>query len=219
MLSEFDASRSTGIVACALQPKDAIVAVMRTSGAGDLLLVTRQGMSIRFRQSDASIQGRNARGVRGIGLEAGDVVIGVVLLPPHGEDGGTSVAVVTDQGKAKRTSASDLTRQLRAGKGSRIVVAAKRAPAVIALALAGTESTRWWVWDQAGNRAQLEHRAIQSTVRDGRVFGALEMPQSPTHALTDFAPPPEIAPLGAPNAGSQAAPSPPDGPDTDLFDP
>jgi DNA gyrase subunit A len=113
-VSEFENVHSGGIRAISLENDDSLVDVEVTSGDGDLLLGTRNGMTIRFAESDARPMGRSARGVNGIDLGGDDRVAGLVAT---GRDGGGDLLTVTKNGYGKRTPLSEYRRQSRYGKG------------------------------------------------------------------------------------------------------
>lgn len=112
-LGEYATNRNMAIVACKLAEGDEIVAVFRSDTPEDLLLVTEQGMCIRFAESDVSLQGRVAGGVRGIQLKEGDALASAI--PVAGDEG--EVLVITDYGYAKRSLLLDYPLQGRGGKG------------------------------------------------------------------------------------------------------
>ncbi|HBK59867.1 MAG TPA: DNA gyrase subunit A, partial [Firmicutes bacterium] len=72
-LTAFAAIRRSGIIGISLAPDDELIAVKMVSGDDEILLVTRNGMSIRFRQDDVRAMGRTAAGVRGIALDMSDI--------------------------------------------------------------------------------------------------------------------------------------------------
>ncbi|MFC4302913.1 DNA gyrase subunit A [Cohnella boryungensis] len=112
-LADYATSRNMAIAACKVSDGDEIVKVLRSDAAEDLLLVTEQGMSIRFNREEASVQGRVAGGVRGIVLKDGDEVTDALTVA---EDEG-EILVLTDYGYAKRTLLLDYPQQGRGGKG------------------------------------------------------------------------------------------------------
>ncbi|MCD9021084.1 DNA gyrase subunit A [Cohnella silvisoli] len=112
-LFEYTTSRSTAIAACKVADGDEIIKVLRSDHPDDLLLVTEQGMSIRFNQGEVSPQGRVAGGVRGITLKEGDQLADAV--PVAGDEG--EVLVLSDYGYAKRSLLLDYPQQGRGGKG------------------------------------------------------------------------------------------------------
>ncbi len=112
-LSEFSNPRRGGIIALTIEEKDDLVDAKLTDGKRDIILGTKDGMSIRFHESDVREMGRSARGVTGITLAKKDFVIGVVILR---RDHGT-VLVVSDKGFGKRSEVSDYRVTRRGGKG------------------------------------------------------------------------------------------------------
>ncbi|XID94384.1 DNA gyrase subunit A [Paenibacillaceae bacterium WGS1546] len=112
-LADYATTRSMAIAACKVADGDEIARVLRSDRQEDLLLVTEQGMSIRFNREEVSAQGRVAGGVRGIALKEGDQLVDALAIP---EDEG-EVLVLSDYGYAKRTLVLDYPQQGRGGKG------------------------------------------------------------------------------------------------------
>jgi DNA gyrase subunit A len=113
-ISEFENVHSGGIRAISLEDDDSLIDVEVTPGDGDLLLGTRNGMTIRFAESDARPMGRSARGVNGIKLQGDDRVAGLVAASPDAE---RDLLTVTKNGYGKRTPLSEYRQQSRYGKG------------------------------------------------------------------------------------------------------
>jgi DNA gyrase subunit A len=105
-------SRNQTLVAIKLIGDDELVSVRTTSGANDLLIFTRDGMGIRFKEADLRAMGRGTQGVRGIRLRDGDRVVAAVSNV-EGED----VLLLTSSGYGKRTAISEFRRQTRGGLG------------------------------------------------------------------------------------------------------
>jgi len=113
-LKEYATNRTTAIAAVKLNKDDEVVAVwLDTPQSTDVLVVTKQGQSIRFSGQEVNTMGRVAAGVRAIALKEGDEV--VAALPVAGDEG--EVLVVTDLGYGKRTLLADYNVQGRGGKG------------------------------------------------------------------------------------------------------
>ncbi|MCU4717155.1 DNA gyrase subunit A [Halapricum hydrolyticum] len=112
--SEFENILSTGIRAAKLEDGDELVDVEVTDGTQDLVVATEGGMTIRFDENEVRKMGRSARGVRGIDLQDGDAVAGLVATD---DDDGRSLLTVTKRGYGKRTPLSEYRRQSRYGKG------------------------------------------------------------------------------------------------------
>ncbi|MCR4440561.1 MAG: DNA gyrase subunit A [Peptococcaceae bacterium] len=111
-LVEYDSARKDGIIALSLDEGDELVGVKLTSGEDDIILATRGGLVIRFSESDVRGMGRTARGVKGISLLAGDLVVGMDTFRS-----GASLLTVTEKGFSKRTRLTEFRTQNRGGKG------------------------------------------------------------------------------------------------------
>jgi topoisomerase-4 subunit A len=112
-LVDYATSRSMAIAACKVADGDEIITVFRSDSPDDLLLVSEQGMSIRFNREEVSAQGRVAGGVRGIILKDGDQLADAI--PVVGDEG--EILVLSDYGYAKRSLLLDYPQQGRGGKG------------------------------------------------------------------------------------------------------
>lgn len=111
-LIDFINIRKVGLIALGLREEDELIGVKLTDGNQELIMATKQGLSIRFPESDVRSMGRTATGVKGIHLGADDVVIGMDVV--NEED---TVLIVTSKGFGKRTPAQDYRIQTRGGKG------------------------------------------------------------------------------------------------------
>jgi DNA gyrase subunit A len=111
-LADYANSRRGGLAAITLKDDDELIAVKRSDGKDDILLVTQKGMSIRFHEEDVRSMGRTARGVIGIRLQKGDRVVGMDLVTL-----GDSMLLVTERGFGKRTALQEFRPQSRGGKG------------------------------------------------------------------------------------------------------
>lgn len=110
-LTEYDSSRKDGIIALTLDDDDELIGVKLTNGQDEILMVTRDGMAIRFSENDVRPMGRTARGVRGITLSEGDQVVGMDIVKKG------TLLVVTEKGFSKRTEFEEFRNQNRGGKG------------------------------------------------------------------------------------------------------
>ncbi len=112
-LTAFSNPRAGGIIAMDVEEGDAVMGVQISDGTHEILMGTRDGMSIRFPESDVRSMGRTAGGVRGISLRDGDEVVGMDVLTP----GGGTILSVTEQGYGKRTEVDEYRVQSRGGVG------------------------------------------------------------------------------------------------------
>ena len=104
--------RTRGINAINVDEGDRLIDARLTDGHNDLILATRKGMAIRFKEGDVREMGRAARGVRGVRLRPGDEVVGAVVMQE-----GASLLTVTSRGGGKRTRVEDYRVQRRGGTG------------------------------------------------------------------------------------------------------
>ncbi|HWV58656.1 MAG TPA: DNA gyrase C-terminal beta-propeller domain-containing protein, partial [Longimicrobiales bacterium] len=115
-LAAYSHVRVTGVNAINILPGDELIDVQITSGDDHVILATREGLAIRFHESDVREMGRIATGVRGISLAENDYVVGMVVvhadLAPE-----MTLLVVTDNGQGKRSLIEDYRIQRRGGKG------------------------------------------------------------------------------------------------------
>ena len=111
-LNDFANYRKAGIIAINLEEGNSLVNAELTSGADEIVLVTHDGMSIRFPEEDLRTQGRNTIGVRGIRPRAGDYVVALAIVDPQ-----KTLLVASENGLGKRTSFDEYRTQGRGGTG------------------------------------------------------------------------------------------------------
>src|SRR4030095_4524164 len=111
-LADFANVRKGGIIAISIDSGDHLIDAKLTSGQDEVVLITKEGMSIRFAEDDVRAMGRPATGVRGISLEKEDAVVALAIVDPR-----ATLLVAGDQGIGKRTSFEEYRVQSRGGKG------------------------------------------------------------------------------------------------------
>jgi DNA gyrase subunit A len=111
-LSEFANVRKGGIVAIGIDPGDTLIDVKLTTGQNEVVLITHEGMSIRFSEDDVRSMGRPAGGVRGITLERTDAVVAQAVVEAN-----ATLLVAGENGIGKRTNFEEYRVQSRGGKG------------------------------------------------------------------------------------------------------
>ena len=116
-LSDYDTNRTAGLIAINLREGDEVVSAFTVSDKDDILLVSRNGMSLRFHADDASLRpmGRSTSGVTGMKFRDGDELISANVVTE-----GSFVFVVTEGGYAKRTSVDEYRVQGRNGFGIKV---------------------------------------------------------------------------------------------------
>ncbi len=112
-LEAFSRPKSKGIIAAIVKENDEIIAAAITDGNADIFLGTRNGLSIRFHETDVRPMGRTAAGVRGIRLAEDDQVVAMEVIT----DVNATLFTVTEKGYGKRTPVGEYRIQARAGKG------------------------------------------------------------------------------------------------------
>lgn len=116
-LEEFDNVRKSGIIAIKLSKGDLLKKVIKTSGQDDIMLITKNGGSIRFAERDIRSMGRTASGVKGISLKKGDEVVGLEVISKKLDSGKKYLMVVMENGYGKRTAIAQYRLQKRGGSG------------------------------------------------------------------------------------------------------
>ena len=120
-LASLNTARKAGIRALTLSEGDELIAVMKTDGKQDIMLASADGMAICFNENDVRVMGRDAAGVRGMALDAGDSIVGAGIAAK-----GKQLLSVTEYGYGKRTDIEEYLRlgddgvrrpQQRGGKG------------------------------------------------------------------------------------------------------
>ena len=111
-IADYANIRKTGLIAMTLRDDDQLIEAKLIDAGEDVMIGTRDGMAIRFNESDVRVTGRSSMGVRGISLDADDEVIGMQKLSQ-----GDYVLVVSEKGMGKLTHADEFKAQKRGGKG------------------------------------------------------------------------------------------------------
>ena len=111
-LSEFKNTRKNGIIALSIDEGDELMFVRMTTGEDNLLLATKKGIAIHFRESDVRTMGRTARGVKAITVREGDSVVDMAIC-----DQDTKVLTISETGYGRISNISDYRLQSRGGKG------------------------------------------------------------------------------------------------------
>lgn len=112
-LSEFDNIRKTGIISIGLNDGDELVRATLTDGSNDIILITAEGKSIRFKEKDVRPMGRSASGVRGIKLKGDDYVVSMETIMKTTE----KLIFITENGYGKTSLTKDYSPQSRGGSG------------------------------------------------------------------------------------------------------
>jgi len=139
-LGDFENVRRSGLIAISLRKGDFLKSVRKTTGNDDIILVTKKGQSICFKEKDIRHMGRTASGIRGIRLKKGDEVISMDVTSQKCQPGKCYLLVVSENGYGKRTDLREYKLQGRGGSGIKTVqVTPKTGNLASAMILTGEE--------------------------------------------------------------------------------
>ncbi len=116
-LMQYKTKRSGGLFAVTLDEGDELLYVLKTGGNDEIICASDRGLSIRFKESDIRLVGRQARGVMAMNLGKGDRLVGAAVITEGDRAEGRHILTVTSLGFAKRSNIDEFTLQNRAGKG------------------------------------------------------------------------------------------------------
>jgi DNA gyrase subunit A len=144
-IEEFENVRKSGLIAMTLKKGDLLRGVQKTTGDDEIILVTKKGQSIRFKEKDIRPMGRTAAGIRGIRLRKGDEVVGMERIKPKTKNQKPKIKknyllVITKNGFGKRTDLKEYRLQGRGGSGIKTAKVTSKTGDITALkVLSGTE--------------------------------------------------------------------------------
>ncbi|MBM2837913.1 MAG: gyrA, partial [Deltaproteobacteria bacterium] len=127
-LMAYSNPRTGGIIALNLDEGDSLVAVDITDGSKDIILSTKNGKAIRFKEEEVREIGRVGRGVKGIELEDDDVIVSMQVIAE-----GTTILTATENGYGKRTDLTEYPLRHRGGKGVITIKTSKRNGSVVSV--------------------------------------------------------------------------------------
>ncbi len=164
-LSQYENVRSNGIIAILLEDNDALIGVRITDGNQEVVLSTRQGQAIRFKEEEVRSMGRSAYGVNGMDLDkgdkngkGGDEVVSMAIVRE-----GETLLTVSELGFGKRTPASEYRLTHRGGKGVITMQVTDRTGAVVNVRQVGIDDQVMLITDGG--------KVIRVKVKDVRIIG------------------------------------------------
>ncbi len=159
-LAEFGNVRKGGIIAISIETGDALIDVKLTSGADQVVMITREGQSIRFSEEDVRSMGRPAAGVRGISLESSDAVVALAVVVAN-----ATLLVAGENGVGKRTNFDEYRLQSRGGKGIITMKTTDKTGNVVG-ALTVNESDEIMLITVGGQMVRIEVKGIREAGRN-----------------------------------------------------
>lgn len=161
-LNDFRNYRKDGIIAIIIEEENELIGVRLTSGSDEIILVTHEGLSLRFHEDDTRSQGRSSMGVMGIRPVPGDFVVGLARVTPQ-----CTLLVASENGLGKRTPFEDYRRQTRGGKGIiTMKVTEKTGPVVGAVTV--TEEDELMLMTSSGQSIRIRVSEIRETGRNAQ---------------------------------------------------
>ncbi len=142
-IEDFLNVRRSGLIAINLKEGDDLLWVKPSAGKDEISLVTRNGQSIRFKETDIRAMGRTAGGVHGIKLKKNDAVVGMDLIHPDDAKKGTlALFTVAENGLGKRTTIEEYKIQKRGGSGIRTMKVTAKTGGVVGAYIASSDDSR-----------------------------------------------------------------------------
>ena len=129
-LEQYSRPRANGINAITIREDDRVISVALTDGDSDIVLANRKGRAVRFNENTVRTMGRTATGVRGMALDEGDEVVGMVVL---NKETPKSILVLSEQGYGKRSESEEYPTVNRGCKGVKTINVTEKTGALIAI--------------------------------------------------------------------------------------
>jgi DNA gyrase subunit A len=162
-VTEYENFREKGIIGVKIEDGDQLLSAALTNGSRDIIIATKQGMSIRFDEKQVRPMGRATVGVKGIDLSEGDQVVGLGVS----SDGEPRVLAVCEKGYGKRTPLSEFRPQNRGGKGIILIDASDRNGPVVGIAMVNDDHEVMLVTDR-GQTLRTKVSEIRETGRNAQ---------------------------------------------------
>ena len=161
-VNDFRNYRKDGLIAINLEENNELIGVRLTSGTDEIVLVTHEGMSLRFHEEDTRPLGRGTAGVMGIRPVEGDFVIGLALVTQA-----STLLVASENGIGKRTTFEDYRKQSRGGKGIiTMKVTDKTGPVVGAVTVTGEDELM--LMTSSGQSIRIRAAEVRETGRNAQ---------------------------------------------------
>jgi DNA gyrase subunit A len=179
-LADYANVRKGGIIAIQIEEGDELIDALLTNGMDEVILITSQGISIRFPEGDVRDMGRNAVGVWGIRLEQGDAVVGIAKVIPDAQ-----LLVAGSNGIGKRTGFDEYRVQSRGGKGIITMKTGERTGDLVG-ALTVHDSDELMLITTAGQMVRIRVNEVREAGRNTMGVKLIDLREGET--LQDIAP-------------------------------
>jgi DNA gyrase subunit A len=159
-LSDYSNVRKGGIIAIQIEKDDRLIDAKLTNGDNEIVLITKEGMSLRFHEEQLRDQGRNTVGVWGIRPRKGDLIVAIAIVNSN-----AMLLVAGENGIGKRTPFDDYRRQSRGGKGIITMKTGEKTGSVVG-ALTVTESDELMLITTKGQMVRTRVKEIRAVGRN-----------------------------------------------------
>lgn len=159
-LTEFDRIRVVGKIAISLNEGDELISVQMTVGHDEVLVASREGKCIRFREEDVRPMGRDTMGVKSLDLNEGDYIVDMIVLKPN-----NTILTISANGYGKRTEIEEYRLQIRGGKGIKAGVFNEKTGKLVNLKLVNSDNDIMVIADN-GTIIRMEANDISKIGRD-----------------------------------------------------
>jgi len=163
-LTQYEAIRKTGIIAIKLQPGDSLSWAKLTSGTDNIIMVSKKGMSIKFKEADVRPMARDTMGVRGIKIKSTDELIGMDVI--NATDDKADILVLTERGIGKKTPVGAWPMQLRGGVGVKAAHLAEKTGDMVTAQILTRDDEALILTSQKGQIIRTTLRSIPRLTRD-----------------------------------------------------
>jgi DNA gyrase subunit A len=163
-ISAYESIRRSGIIAIKLTPGDQLSWARMTKGDDMVFLISKKGMSIKFKETDVRPMARDTMGVRGIKLKTGDELIGMDAIDK--ENLKAELLVVTEKGIGKKTEISAWPLQLRGGVGVKAANLAEKTGSIVTAQILTKEDEGIIITSQKGQVMRTTLRSVPKLTRD-----------------------------------------------------
>jgi DNA gyrase subunit A len=164
-LSQFESIRSSGLIAIKLGDGDNLEWVKPTTGKDQIILVSKRGQAIRFKETDIRPMGRTAAGVRGMKLKVDDWIVGMDVVSAASSKNGDQLLVVMHEGYGKRSELKEYKVQKRGGSGIKTAKITKKTGEIVSAYIVPADDARdLFVISEAG-------QVVRSPLKSVSVLG------------------------------------------------
>jgi len=157
-LTAYQNIRASGLIACALDERDRVISAKLTDGKKELLLVTKRGKAVRFKEDQVRPMGRDTRGVIGIRMDKKDELIAMEVV-----GAGTNILAATENGYGKRTPVEEYTLHNRGGQGMLAMKLTEKTGPIVGVLQVGEQDQIMMITDGG--------KIIRTRVKDISVIG------------------------------------------------